>query len=123
MQREFERLIRNHIQQLTNKLEGEDASETLGNHVMRNEQTDAILHDLETNVPGAVPTISHHVSMMNGHIKSRGSAQLSAKRPNQMMNGHVAGRPGTGPVAPLAQPVDFRHMLEEAERYPVDSYM
>ncbi|KRG03035.1 adenylate kinase isoenzyme 5 isoform X2 [Drosophila mojavensis] len=123
VQREFERLIRNHIQQLSNKLEGEDASESLGNHVMRNEQTDAILHDLETNVPGAVPTISHHVSMMNGHIKSRGSAQLNAKRPNQMMNGHVAGRPGTGPVAPLAQPVDFRHMLEEAERYPVDSYM
>ncbi|XP_030561306.1 adenylate kinase isoenzyme 5 isoform X1 [Drosophila novamexicana] len=123
VQREFERLIRNHIQQLTNKLEGEDASETLGNHVMRNEQTDAILHDLETNVPGAVPTISHHVSMMNGHLKSRGSALVSAKRPTQMMNGHVAGRPGTGPVAPLAQPVDFRHMLEEAERYPVDSYM
>ncbi|XP_030244381.1 adenylate kinase isoenzyme 5 isoform X2 [Drosophila navojoa] len=123
VQREFERLIRNHIQQLTNKLEGEDASESLANHVMRNEQTDAILHDLETNVPGAVPTISHHVSMMNGHIKSRGSAQLSAKRPNQMMNGHVGGRPGTGPVAPLAQPVDFRHMLEEAERFPVDSYM
>ncbi|XP_062142666.1 adenylate kinase isoenzyme 5 isoform X1 [Drosophila sulfurigaster albostrigata] len=124
VQREFERLIRNHIQQLTNKVpEGEDVTESLGNHVMRNEQTDAILHDLETNVPGSVPTISHHVSMMNGHLKNRGSALTGAKRPTQLMNGHAPGRPGTGPVAPLAQPVDFRHMLEEAERYPVDSYM
>ncbi|XP_032597738.1 adenylate kinase isoenzyme 5 [Drosophila grimshawi] len=119
VQREFERLIRNHIQQLTNKVESEEVSEAL----MRNEQTDAILHDLETNVPGAVPTISHHVSMMNGHLKSRGSAQVIAKRPTQIMNGHAGARPGTGPVAPLAQHVDFRHMLEEAERYPVDSYM
>ncbi|KAH8402928.1 hypothetical protein KR222_000388 [Zaprionus bogoriensis] len=123
VQREFERLIRNHIQQLTGKVEGDDVSDSLGNQVIRNEQTDAILHDLETNVPGAVPTISHHVSMMNGHLKNRTSAVGSAKRPTQMMNGHVPGRPGTGPVAPLAQPVDFRHMLEEAERYPVDSYM
>ncbi|KAH8273943.1 hypothetical protein KR044_004410, partial [Drosophila immigrans] len=124
VQREFERLIRNHIQQLTNKVaEGEDVTESPGNHVMRNEQTDAILHDLETNVPGSVPTISHHVSMMNGHLKNRGSALAGAKRPTQLMNGHAPGRPGTGPVAPLAQPVDFRHMLEEAERYPVDSYM
>ncbi|KAL7739158.1 hypothetical protein ACLKA6_010381 [Drosophila palustris] len=123
VQREFERLIRNHIQQLTNTVDGEDISEPMGNHAMRNEQTDAILHDLETNVPGAVPTISHHVSMTNGHLMNRGSALGGAKRPTQMMNGHVPGRPGTGPVAPLAQPVDFRHMLEEAERYPVDSYM
>ncbi|XP_034474847.1 adenylate kinase isoenzyme 5 isoform X1 [Drosophila innubila] len=123
VQREFERLIRNHIQQLTNTTDGENVPETRGNQVMRNEQTDAILHDLETNVPGAVPTISHHVSMMNGHMKNRNSALGATNRPSQLMNGHVPGRPGTGPVAPLAQPVDFRHMLEEAERYPVDSYM
>ncbi|ALC39019.1 CG9541 [Drosophila busckii] len=124
VQREFERLIRNHIQHLLNKTDGQNNAEAgQVNHVIRNEQTDAILHDLETNVPGAVPTISHHVSMMNGHLKNQESALASAKRPAQMMNGHVGGRPGTGPVAPLAQPVDFRHMLEEAERYPVDSYM
>nr|NP_001260273.1 uncharacterized protein Dmel_CG9541, isoform D [Drosophila melanogaster]AGB92809.1 uncharacterized protein Dmel_CG9541, isoform D [Drosophila melanogaster] len=122
VQREFERLIRNHIQRLLNKTDDIDDSANLGNQMMRNEQTDAILHDLETNVPGAVPTISHHVSMMNGHLKNRGSAVGSGKPHGQMMNGHVPGRPGTGPVGQPA-PVDFRHMLEEAERYPVDSYM
>ncbi|KPU74219.1 uncharacterized protein Dana_GF22148, isoform C [Drosophila ananassae] len=125
VQREFERLIRSHIQRLLNQGEYTDAMEPLGNQMMRNEQTDAILHDLETNVPGAVPTISHHVSMMNGHLKNRSSAVGSGK---QMMNGHVPGRPGTGAGngnGPVGQsvPVDFRHMLEEAERYPVDSYM
>ncbi|XP_043662451.1 adenylate kinase isoenzyme 5 isoform X2 [Drosophila teissieri] len=124
VQREFERLIRNHIQRLLNKADDIDDSANLGNQMMRNEQTDAILHDLETNVPGAVSTISHHVSMMNGHLKSRGSALGSGKPHGQMMNGHVPGRPGTG-TGPVGQPVpvDFRHMLEEAERYPVDSYM
>ncbi|XP_037711265.1 adenylate kinase isoenzyme 5 isoform X2 [Drosophila subpulchrella] len=122
VQREFERLIRNHIQRLLNKTDDTDETATLGNQMMRNEQTDAILHDLETNVPGTVPTISHHVSMMNGHLKNRGSALGSGKHHGQMMNGHVPGRPGTGPVAQPV-PVDFRHMLEEAERYPVDSYM
>ncbi|XP_052851693.1 adenylate kinase isoenzyme 5 isoform X2 [Drosophila gunungcola] len=126
VQREFERLIRNHIQRLLNKTDDTDDAAPLDNQMMRNEQTDAILHDLETNVPGAVPTISHHVSMMNGHLKNRGSALGSGKHQGQMMNGHVPGRPGTGTGnGPVAQPatVDFRHMLEEAERYPVDSYM
>ncbi|KAH8356819.1 hypothetical protein KR200_007667 [Drosophila serrata] len=122
VQREFERLIRNHIQRLLNKSDNPDESVPLGDQMMRNEQTDAILHDLETNVPGAVPTISHHVSMMNGHLKNRESALGSGKHPAQMMNGHVPGRPGTGNVTQPV-PVDFRHMLEEAERYPVDSYM
>ncbi|KAH8410026.1 hypothetical protein KR009_004261, partial [Drosophila setifemur] len=124
VQREFERLIRSHIQRLLNKGEDADATEPQGNQMMRNEQTDAILHDLETNVPGAVPTISHHVSMMNGHLKNRGSALGSGKHPSQMMNGHVPGGPGTGTGnAAQTVPVDFRQMLEEAERYPVDSYM
>lgn len=122
VQREFERLIRNHIQRLVNKGDNPEDSASVGEQMMRNEQTDAILHDLETNVPGAVPTISHHVSMMNGHLKNRGSAVGSGKQPAQMMNGHVPGRPGTGNVTQPV-PVDFRHMLEEAERYPVDSYM
>ncbi|XP_017057361.1 adenylate kinase isoenzyme 5 isoform X2 [Drosophila ficusphila] len=122
VQREFERLIRSHIQRLLNKSDDADDPSALNNQMMRNEQTDAILHDLETNVPGAVPTISHHVSMMNGHLKNRGSALGSGKHQGQMMNGHIPGRPGTGNVGQTV-PVDFRHMLEEAERYPVDSYM
>lgn len=123
VQREFERLIRNHIQQLIGKGEDENDNETLDNHMIRNDQTDAILHDLETNMPGAVPTISHHVSMMNGHLKNQESSADNVKRATTIMNGHGPVRPGTGPVAPLVEPVDFRHMLDEAERYTVDSYM
>lgn len=84
------------------------------------QQTDAILQDLENNVPGAVPTISHHVSLMNGHIKNRNTSanQQLANNNNKTtsyMNGDINQTTG--------QTMDFRHMLEEAERYPVDSYM
>lgn len=78
------------------------------------DQTDAILHDLENNVPGAVPTISNHVSLMNGHLKNRNSAKN--------VNNHVNKSAMNGDVR-TGQAMDFRHMLEEAERYPVDSYM
>lgn len=87
--------------------------------MIRNDQTDAILHDLETNMPGAVPTISHHVSMINGHVKNRDAVDIIASK----INGHIPGRSGTGSIAPLLEPVDYRHMLEEAEQYAVNSYM
>ncbi|XP_019891646.1 adenylate kinase isoenzyme 5 isoform X2 [Musca domestica] len=127
VQREFEKSIRNHIQNLT----GATAANNVGQMAIMpygggaagahgNQQTDAILQDLENNVPGAVPTISHHVSLMNGHLKNRNTSghQLAnnnnTKGPNTYMNGDI-GQTG--------QTMDFRHMLEEAERYPVDSYM
>lgn len=66
---------------------------------------DDMVQDLE-DVPGVVPTISHHVSLVNGHTKN--SASRSGKTG---MNGHIAnGRP------------TFRNMLDEAEN-PIDSYM
>ncbi|XP_073823056.1 uncharacterized protein isoform X1 [Musca autumnalis] len=129
VQREFEKSIRNHIQNLTGATAnnvshmgmaaaaGLGAGAAAGSHM--NQQTDAILQDLENNVPGAVPTISHHVSLMNGHLKNRNTSghQLANnnnnnKGPTSYMNGQTGG-----------QRMDFRHMLEEAERYPVDSYM
>lgn len=83
------------------------------NHI-DHDQTDAILQDLENNVPGAVPTISHHVSLMNGHLKNRNNSAAN--------NGGVAMN-GDARMAGLTGGIDFRHMLQEAERYPVDSYM
>ncbi|XP_061390134.1 adenylate kinase isoenzyme 5 [Musca vetustissima] len=131
VQREFEKSIRNHIQNLTGatannvgQMGGGGGGMPLAGGVAAggrmDQQTDAILQDLENNVPGAVPTISHHVSLMNGHLKNRNTSghQLANnnnnKGPNSYMNGDI-GQTG--------QTMDFRHMLEEAERYPVDSYM
>lgn len=66
---------------------------------------DDMVQDLE-DVPGVVPTISHHVSLINGHVKN--SASRSGKTG---ANGHIAnGRP------------TFRNMLDEADN-PIDSYM
>lgn len=120
VQREFEKSIRNHIQ----NFKGSQV-----NHVHRptsrqpppvNQQTDSILQDLENNVPGAVPTISHHVSLMNGHIKNRNTSanQLANNNNNNKTTGYM-----NGDIGQTGQTMDFRHMLEEAERYPVDSYM
>ncbi|XP_017469415.1 PREDICTED: adenylate kinase isoenzyme 5 [Rhagoletis zephyria] len=120
VQREFEKIIRHHIQNIQQngiRLAGNmiDAG-MMTNHVNQN-QTNAILQDLENNVPGAVPTISKHVSLMNGHLKQRNnSGTINLNNNHQAMNGDVR-------IAGMTGGIDFRHMLEEAERYPVDSYM
>lgn len=118
VQREFEKSIRNHIQNVTGALNNNIQPGITAAATRMDQQTDAILQDLENNVPGAVPTISHHVSLMNGHLKNHNASgnQLANnnKHPSSYMNGDI-GQTG--------QTMDFRHMLEEAERYPVDSYM
>ncbi|XP_039950074.1 adenylate kinase isoenzyme 5 isoform X2 [Bactrocera tryoni] len=117
VQREFEKIIRQHIQSIeqTGPLGMNNMADAavMTNHV-DHDQTDAILQDLENNVPGAVPTISHHVSLMNGHLKNRNSS--AANNGGVVMNGDAR-------MAGLTGGIDFRHMLQEAERYPVDSYM
>ncbi|XP_055852067.1 adenylate kinase isoenzyme 5 isoform X2 [Episyrphus balteatus] len=131
VQREFEKIIRNHIQKLTvnpnqnpNNMMMNDLNNRPHTTTMRNvtEQTDAILNDLENNVPGAVPTISHHVSMMNGHLKSN-SNNVNSNNVNNMNHHAMVGGVKTGMNGNAGKPMDFRHMLEEAERHPVDSYM
>ncbi|XP_037959021.1 adenylate kinase isoenzyme 5 [Teleopsis dalmanni] len=134
VQREFERIIRGHIQiyqhvgtkanmpnQGINTYQSGLVNNSIrgGQNHTNAEQTETILQDLENNVPGAVPTISHHVSLMNGHLRnSSATNNFNNKKSNShatTMNGDVRARTG--------QAMDFRHMLEEAERYPVDSYM
>lgn len=86
---------------------------------------DNILQDFEDNVPGTVPTISHHVSLANGHLRNRSSAgagpnhssvysaKKPANNPNQnQQNGYI---PNGG--------FNFRDVLQEAENNPIDSYM
>ncbi|XP_058123815.1 uncharacterized protein LOC131281586 [Anopheles ziemanni] len=124
VQREFERIVRVNMERVLNSglvpdPQQEDTAEArdvqpvqIGNFrsVLQQSQQasmDAIVQDLDTeSVPGAVPTISHHVSLANGHLPGSGKAAGPAK------NGFVPnGRP------------NFRNMLEEADSYPIDSHI
>lgn len=70
----------------------------------RQHADNTIVHDLEDVAPpGVVPTISHHISLVNGGPRADAIKQ----------NGHVVanGKPS------------FRNMLDDADNHPVDSYM
>lgn len=98
VQREFDRVIRTHIQSADGKLTQQNTRNPIDENRI---QRDTIVHDLE-DVPGVVPTISHHVSLANGHIGN--------KKP--LGNGNaVQGRQ------------TLRNMLEEAESYNIDTHM
>ncbi|XP_049282589.1 adenylate kinase isoenzyme 5 isoform X3 [Anopheles funestus] len=118
VQREFERIVRVNMERVLNSglaqtdLDQNDdipavqigTFKTVLQRAQRNSM-DAIVQDLDTEMPGAVPTISHHVSLANGHLP--GSGKVGPAK-----NGHVPnGRP------------NFRNMLEEADTYPIDSHI
>lgn len=126
VQREFEKVIKEHIQKAAAEAppgkEGSlvpgklfDRSQRRGKEAV--EEQDAIVHDLEETsspVKKSVQTISHHVSLANGHLKRKGVTMANGVGPAafQQQNGHVPnGRP------------NFRNMLEEADNYPIHSYM
>lgn len=107
VQREFEKCIRNFVDKVnSNSLVSNKISSVAAPLLKASNQTDAILQDLESNTAGVVPTISHQVSRLNDHNTKKEAL-------NRQMNGDIA----------TDRNMDFRHMLEEAERYPVDSYM
>ncbi|XP_037897499.1 adenylate kinase isoenzyme 5 isoform X3 [Glossina fuscipes] len=111
VQREFEKFIRIHIQKLSNA-----PATNITNSADANIQTEAVVHDLEENMPGVVPTISHHVSLMNGHIKNQHSIAPSA--------GQKIGIQMNGVIASDQKRDNFRNTFGEAERYPpIFSYM
>lgn len=95
------------------------------------EDQDAIVHDLEAeevqpadrtmrNVGGEVKvaTISGAVGMANGHVKKSNSVTLNGygplgkPSPQRQQNGHIPNGKS-----------NFRNMLEEADNYPIHSYM
>jgi hypothetical protein len=74
---------------------------------------DTTIHDLENDVPGVVPTVSHHVSLTNGYLggENLGRVQNSAKI-TANTNGVVAnGRPS------------LRSMLASADNYTMDGQL
>ncbi|XP_052897678.1 uncharacterized protein LOC128304524 [Anopheles moucheti] len=118
VQREFERIVRANMERVLNSGLAETDPDrnddippvqigtfkTVLQQTQRNSM-DAIVQDLDTEMPGAVPTISHHVSLANGHLPGSG-------KPGPAKNGYVPnGRP------------NFRNMLEEADSYPIDSHI
>uniref|UniRef100_A0A182MEY9 Adenylate kinase isoenzyme 5 n=1 Tax=Anopheles culicifacies TaxID=139723 RepID=A0A182MEY9_9DIPT len=118
VQREFERIVRVNMERVLNSGlvqtdpdKNDDIApvqigtfKTVLQRTQRNSM-DAIVQDLDTEMPGAVPTISHHVSLANGHLPGSGKA-------GPTKNGYVPnGRP------------NFRNMLEEADSYPIDSHI
>ncbi|XP_050077269.1 uncharacterized protein LOC126564310 [Anopheles maculipalpis] len=121
VQREFERIVRVNMERVLNSgLDQPDPEKNedippvqigtfktvLQQRTQQHNSMDAIVQDLDTEMPGAVPTISHHVSLANGHLPGSGKAGPNAK------NGYVPnGRP------------NFRNMLEEADSYPIDSHI
>lgn len=78
--------------------------------------------DMENSVspPGVVPTISHHVSLMNGQIGKTNNitSKNNIVKPSgkQQVLQQPNGLIGNGKTT-------FRNMLEESEKYGDDSYM
>lgn len=112
MEKEFEKTIRKHTTELVDTSQSNRSGSkkrvsiyNLSDRRNSTKRIDDLVQDLE-NVPGVVPTISHHVSLINGHVNK--SASKSGKTG---LNGHIAnGRP------------TFRNLLDETEN-PIDSYM
>uniref|UniRef100_A0A182V3F9 Adenylate kinase isoenzyme 5 n=1 Tax=Anopheles merus TaxID=30066 RepID=A0A182V3F9_ANOME len=117
VQREFERIVRVNVERVLNSDRPDSTGDippvqigtfkTVLQRSQRTDSMDAIVQDLDADMPGAVPTISHHVSLANGHLPGSGKVGIQPAK-----NGYVPnGRP------------NFRNMLEEADSYPIDSHI
>lgn len=121
VQKEFEKIIVKQTQQLLDDAaaatraaakqdSGRGSSGATGISTGKLYQRDTLVEDLEDAAPpGMVPTIAHHISLMNGHI---GSGRVGSI--NGLPNGLTQHIPNGKP--------NFRTMLNESED-PVNSYM
>lgn len=123
MQREFEKSIRHYAMRLS-------GSSILGNTqtitgslmgATNQSRSDAVLTDLEgSTVQGVVPTISHHISLMNGQLKNQALSQMNVQhrgtntKPARHMNGDINAGYNRS---------NFRQILQDTDRHAVDSYM
>lgn len=118
VQREFERVIRQH----TSRLNHEVAYKPQTVQRQSNQQpkiqsnTDSIVEDLD-NMPGTVPTISNHISLI--HNNNKGPVENDKLNNN---SNHVSNHVGNhvNEARPANPTKTFRSMLEEAETYPID---
>lgn len=120
VQQEFVKVIQNKVQTLLDQRSDAalSAIQNIGKLYTSERRTASTrqqisVHDLEdVSPPGVVPTISHHMSLMNGHIG--GTKTNPAVNPTTKLNG---GQPLMANGRP-----SFRNMLNDTED-PIDSYM
>lgn len=84
---------------------------------------ETIIEDLD-NVPGTVPTISNHISLMQTTKEAHDNENnINSNNKSHKMNNHVNQNNNLGDAneSVVANgPKTFRSMLEEAENYPID---
>ncbi|XP_055295783.1 adenylate kinase isoenzyme 5 [Sitodiplosis mosellana] len=129
VQREFERVIRQHTSRLNHEVAYKPQSMPRQNNQPKIQQQppqqqqqqqnhDSIVEDLD-NMPGAVPTISNHISLI--HNNNKGSMENDHLNNN---SNHVSNHVGNNHVnetRATANPTKtFRSMLEESETYAID---
>lgn len=150
MQREFERVIRQHTMRLAHvaayKVPPQQPVQTTiasssnrrSASAIRQQHDTIDLEDLD-NVPGTVPTISNHISLIQnnkGSIESDSNnlnnnyanhvnktTDMTNNMPSKHINNNHTDANGIVPVGVAAMangPKTFRSMLEEAETYPID---
>lgn len=151
VQREFERVVRQHTirlghttayrvqpQQQTTTATITSSSNRRSASAIRQQLDTIDLEDLD-NVPGTVPTISNHISLIQNnkgphepdnnnlnnnyanHV-SQTTAMTNNTSTKHNNNNHTDanGILPAGAVAAANGPKTFRSMLEEAETYPID---
>lgn len=131
MQREFEKVIRQSIQKLsgqntTSNAKGANAArDSKRDGIVGNESGGGIgiagdtttIQDLEEVSTSVIPTVSHHVSLTNGHLRphvNNTTSSANNKKLPTTLNGHIPNGKGRS---------SFRNMLDEAENYPIDSHI
>lgn len=130
VQREFERVIRQHTSRLNHEVAYKPQSMQRQNNQSKAQQPakqqkqqqnhDSIVEDLD-NMPGAVPTISNHISLI--HNNNKGSMENNDNLNNNTnhVSNHVVGNNHVNEAKAPANPTKtFRSMLEESETYAID---
>lgn len=118
VQREFERVIRQHTTRLNHEVAYKPQSESMLYNSQQKNQTnhDQIVEDLD-NMPGSVPTISNHISLIHNNNKGSIENDNINNNSNHVSN-HVANH--VNEIKAANPTKTFRSMLEEAETYPID---
>lgn len=120
VQREFERVIRQHTSRLNHEVAYKPQSQPRqGSQKQMQSNQDSIVEDLD-NMPGTVPnqSISNHISLIHSN-NNKGPVENDQLNNN---SNHVSNHVGNHVnEARAANPTkSFRSMLEEAETYPID---
>lgn len=130
VQREFERVIRQHTSRLNHVLSYKPQSmirQSNQPNIQKNQthtqNQDSIVEDLD-NMPGTVPIISNHISLIHNNNKGSMENDNLNNNTNHVSNHVAANHNNESKVAAAmtaANPTKtFRSMLEEAEMYPID---